>query len=235
MLSISNADIYYGDIQVIHNLSLQVEAGEICALFGRNGAGKTTLIKSCVGIVPVKNGAITYNDVDITNKDTYKICSMGIGFTFQDRCVFPNLSVKEHLSLAETSAFSRKSFNEICDEALDLFPDIKPHLNDKAATLSGGEAQMVKLAMAVVRRPRPRLLLIDEPSTGLSPENVHRFADKIRTLRGETTVVIVEQVIHAAIKIADSYAVLRDGKIIHQDRVCDIEKDEELVQKYILG
>ncbi|MDD5590505.1 MAG: ATP-binding cassette domain-containing protein [Dehalococcoidales bacterium] len=129
----------------------------------------------------------------------------------------------------------RRHFKEICDEALDLFPDIKPHLNDKSATLSGGEAQMVELAMAVVRRPRPRLLLIDEPSTGLSPENVHRFAEKIRTLKGETTVVIVEQVIHAAIKIADKYAVIRDGKILHQDRVCDIEKDEDTVQKCILG
>jgi len=235
MLSVSNVDICYGDIQVIHNLSLRVEEGEICALFGRNGAGKTTLIKSCVGLVPVRAGNIIINGRDITNMEPYKICSQGIGFTFQERCVFPTLSVKEHLALAEASAYSRRDFKEICQEALDLFPDIEPHLNDKAATISGGEAQMVKLAMAIVRRPRPKLLFVDEPSTGLSPENVHRFTNKLRELKGETTIIIVEQVIGAAIKIADSYAVIREGTIIHQDRVCDIDKDEDVVQQCILG
>ena len=167
--------------------------------------------------------------------DPYRICSRGIGFTFQDRCVFPLLSVREHLALAETSAFSRRNLKEICDEALDLFPDIERHLDDKAATLSGGEAQMVKLALATVRRPRPKLLIVDEPSTGLSPENVHRFCNKLRKIKAETTVIIVEQVIKAAIQIADVYAVIRDGKIIHQDRVNDTEKEECIVQKYILG
>ena len=235
MLSVSNVNVYYGDIQVIHNLSLSVTEGEIYALFGRNGAGKTTLIKSCVGLVPVRSGNIIFNDQDITNLEPYKICAQGIGFTFQERCVFPMLSVKEHLALAETSAFSRKYFEQVCREALELFPDIEPHLNDKAATLSGGEAQMVKLALAVLRKPRPKLVLVDEPSTGLSPENVHRFINKLRELKGETTIIIVEQVIRAAIQIADSYAVIRDGAIIHQDRVHDIDKDEAVVQKYILG
>jgi len=235
MLSINNLDVYYDDIQVIHNLSLRAEEGEIYALFGRNGAGKTTLVKSCVGLVPVRAGNITFNNRDITNMEPYKICSLGIGFTFQERCVFPTLSVKEHLALAETSAFSRRNLKEICDEALDLFPEIEPHLNDKAATLSGGEAQMVKLAMAIVRRPKPKLLLVDEPMTGLSAENIHRLTNKLRELKGETTIIIVEQVIRAAIQIADSYAVIRDGAIIHQDRVSSIDKDEEVVQKYILS
>ena len=109
MLSVGNVDIYYGDIQVIHNLSLRVEVGEIYALFGRNGAGKSTLIKSCVGIVPIKAGNIIFNGRDITNMEPYQICSQGIGFTFQERCVFPTLSVKEHLALAEASAYSRRN------------------------------------------------------------------------------------------------------------------------------
>ena len=235
MLSMSNVDIFYGDIQVVYDLSLKVEEGEIFALFGRNGAGKTTLLQSCVGLVPIRAGNITFDTRDITNMEPYKICSLGIGFTFQERCVFPTLSVKEHLALTETSAFSRRNLKEICDEVLDLFPEIEPHLNDKAATLSGGEAQMVKLAMAIVRRPKPKLLLVDEPATGLSPDNVHRLTNKLRELKGETTIIIVEQVIRAAIQIADSYAVIRDGAIIHQDRVSSIDKDEEMVQKYILG
>jgi len=94
---------------------------------------------------------------------------------------------------------------------------------------------MVKLAMAIVRRPKPKLLLVDEPATGLSPDNVHRLTNKLRELKGETTIIIVEQVIRAALQIADSYAVIRDGAIMHQDRVSSIDKDEEAVQKYILS
>lgn len=235
MLSINNLGVYYGDIQVIHNLSLRVEEGEIYGLFGRNGAGKTTLLKSCVGLVPARAGNITFNNRDITNMDPYKICSLGIGFTFQDRCVFPTLSVQEHFALAETGAFSRRNLKEICDEVLDLFPEIEPHLDDKAATLSGGEAQMVKLAMAIVRRPKPKLLLFDEPAIGLSEGNVHRFTNKLRELKGGTTIIIVEQNIRAAMQIADSYAVIREGRIIHQDRVSSIDKDQQVVQKYILS
>jgi len=235
MLSISNVDVFYGDIQVLYNLLLKVEEGEIFALFGRNGAGKTTLLRSCVGLVPVRAGNITFNTRDITNMEPYKICSLGIGFTFQERSVFPTLSIAEHLTLAEASAFNRRNLKEIRNEALDLFPDLEPHLNDRGATLSGGEAQMVKLAMSIVRRPKPKLLLLDEPSTGLSGENIHRLVNKLRELKGKTTILIVEQSIRVALQIADSLAVIRDGAIIYQDRVKSIDKDEEVVQKYILG
>ena len=235
MLSISNVDVFYGDIQVLYNLSLKVEGGEIFALFGRNGAGKTTLLRSCVGLLPVRVGNITFNTRDITNMETYKICSLGVGFTFQERCVFPILSVVEHFALAATSAHNgnRRNLKEIRNEALDLFPDLEPHLNDRGATLSGGEGQMLKLAIAVVRRPK--LLLLDEPSTGLSAQNIHRFANKLRELKGETTIFIAEQSIRVALQIADSFAIVRDGAIIHQDIVKSVDKGEEVVQKYILG
>jgi len=235
MLSVNHIDVYYGDIQVIHDLSFTVEKGEIYSLFGRNGAGKTTTLKSCVNLVKSTAGNITFDEKDITHMEPYEICSLGVGFTFQERCVFPMLSVKEHFSLVDTNTFGTKNVKAICSEAIDIFPDLAPLLDRNAAALSGGEAQMLKLAMVFVRRPLPRLLLLDEPSTGLSPENVIHLSNKLCALKSKTTILIVEQVIGAAIGITDHYAVIRDGVIVHQDKVGDIKKEEEIVQKYILG
>lgn len=235
MLSVSHLDVFYGDIQVIYDLSLTVKKGEIFALFGRNGAGKTTTLKACINLVKTTEGKITFEDKDITRMETYAVCSLGVGFTFQERCVFPVLSVKEHFSMVDRTTFGTRNVKAICSEAVEIFPDLAPLLDRNAAALSGGEAQMLKLAMAVVRKPMPRLLFLDEPSTGLSPENVARFSSKLCGLKGETTIVIVEQVIGAAIGITDHYAVIRDGAVIHQDKVNDIKKEEEVVQKYILG
>ena len=235
MLSVSHLDVYYGDIQVIYDLSFSVEKGEIYSLFGRNGAGKTTTLKSCVNLVKTTAGSIAFNDTDISHMEPHEICSFGVGFTFQERCVFPMLSVREHFSMVDRNVFGTRNVKARCNEAVDIFPDLEQVLDRNAAALSGGEAQMVKLAMAMVRKPMPQLLLLDEPSTGLSPENVIHLSDKLRELKGETTIVIVEQVIGAAIGIADSYAVIRDGAIIHESKVGDIKKEEDIVQKYILG
>jgi ABC-type branched-subunit amino acid transport system ATPase component len=235
MLSVSHVNVYYGDIQVIHDLSFVVEKGEIYALFGRNGAGKTTTLRTCVNLVKSAAGTIMFDNQDITNMRPYEVCSLGVGFTFQERCVFPTLSVMEHFSLVDKNAFGTRNVKTICDEAVDVFPDLKPLLKRNAAALSGGEAQMVKLAMVIVRKPIPKLLLLDEPSTGLSPENVIRFSEKLRERKGQTTIVMVEQAIGAAIGITDKYAVIRDGVIIHVSKVSDIKKEEETVQKYILG
>jgi len=235
MLSVNNIDVYYGDIQVIYNLSFTVNKGEIFSLFGRNGAGKTTTLKSCINLVKTTAGKITFEDKDITHMEPHEVCSFGVGFTFQERCVFPMLSVKEHFSLVDRDSFGTRNVNTICNEAAEIFPDIAPLMDRNAGALSGGEAQMLKLAMVFVRRPLPRLMLLDEPSTGLSPENVTRFSEKLRDLKGKVTIVIVEQVIGAAIGITDHYAVIRDGAVIHQDKVSDVKKEEEVVQKLILG
>ena len=235
MLSVRHVDVYYGDIQVIHDLSFTVEKGEIYAIFGRNGAGKTTTLRSCVNLVKTAAGSIVFDNKDITNMKPYEVCSLGVGFTFQERCVFPTLSVMEHFSLVDKNAFGTRNVKAICDEAVDVFPDLKPLLKRNAAALSGGEAQMVKLAMVIVRKPIPKLLLLDEPSTGLSPENVIRFSDKLRERKGQTTIVMVEQAIGAAIGLTDKYAVIRDGAIIHMSKVIDVKKEEETVQRYILG
>lgn len=233
MLSINNLNVSYGKIQVIHDVSLKVNEGEICALFGRNGAGKTTLLKSCVGLLPITSGSVKFNNTEITNMEPDKVCALGIGFTFQDRLVFPTLSTMEHFKLATTNTFGGKDLDKILNEVLDLFPDLKLHVNDRGVTLSGGEAQMVKLAMAIVRRPK--LLLLDEPLTGLSGKNARSLIDKLRQLKGEMTMLVPEQNVRGGLEMADKFLVIREGAIIYQDTVKSIDKDEQMVRQYILG
>ncbi len=232
MLSINNINVSYGKTQVLYDVSLKVNEGEICAVFGRNGAGKTTLLKSYVGLLPITSGSVEFNNKEITNMEADKVCALGIGFAFQERMVFPTLSVTEHFKLATTNAFNGKNLDKILKEVLDLFPDLKLHINDRGVTLSGGEGQMVKLAMAIVRRPK--LLLLDEPTTGLSGKNVRKLTDKLHELKGEMTVLVAEQNIRSALELADNFFIIKDGAIIHQDTIKGIDKDEELVRKYIL-
>jgi len=235
MLSVNNVDINYGEIQVIYNMSFQVEKGEIYAIFGRNGAGKTTTLHSCVNLVNKKRGNIFFNNIDITHMQPHKICALGIGFTFQERCVFPMLTVREHFSLVDKDVFSTKKVNSICAEAVEIFPDLEPLMDRKASALSGGEAQMVKLAMVLVRKPLPKLLLFDEPSTGFSPGNISKFSDKLNELKGQTTIIIVEQAINYTIGITQRYAIMRDGVIIHESEVKDVQTEEKIVKQYIIG
>ena len=234
MLSVNNVDINYGDIQVIYDMSFQIERGKIFGIFGRNGAGKTTLLHGCVNLLEKKRGKIFFENKDITNMEKHKICSLGIGFTFQERCVFPMLTVKEHFSLVDQSIFNNKRVNIICSEAVEIFPDLKPLMNRKASALSGGEAQMVKIAMVLVKKPLPKLLIFDEPSTGLSPTNILNFSKKINDLKGTTTIMIVEQIINYTIRLVDNYAVMRDGKAIHLSDVKDYRIEEEVIKEYIL-
>lgn len=234
MLSVNNVDINYGDIQVIYEASFQVEKGHIFAIFGRNGAGKTTILHGCLNLVKKKRGHIYFDNIDITNMKKYKICALGIAFTFQDRCVFPMLTVKEHLSLVDQNIFSNKNVNMVCSEAVEIFPDLEPLMNRKASALSGGEAQMLKLTMALVKKPFPKLLIFDEPSTGLSPGNIKRFSKKLYEIKEKTTVIIVEQVIGYTIALANSYIIIRDGVIIHKNIVKDIQNEEKVIKDFIL-
>ena len=185
-----------------------------------------------MGLLPVRTGSISFNNTEVICRETCQICSLGIGFSFQERSVFPTLSVLEHLEMATVNAFNGRNQDEILKEVLELFPDLESRLNDKGATLSGGEGQMVQLAMAIVRRPK--LLLLDEPSAGLSAKNVRNLVNKLRELQGEMTMLIAEQNIRTALDIADNFIILNEGSIIYQDTVKDIDKGEEIVKKYIL-
>ena len=233
MLSIENIDVSYGKVQVLYDISLRVDKGTVCALFGRNGAGKATLLKSYVGLLPISNGITRFQGKDITNMEPSKICSRGVGFVFQERSVFPTLSVLEHFKLSTVNTFGARSLDRVVKEVVDLFPDIEKLLDRKGAALSGGEARMVELAAAIIRRPR--LLLLDEPLAGLSPMNVHRLFNRLRELKEEMTTFVAEQNIRTALESADRFFIIREGALIYQDTVKDVSQGERVVKDHILG
>jgi len=232
MLCLKNINVSYGEAQVLHDVCIEVKEGTICSLFGRNGAGKTTLLKSCVGLLPISNGSVEFKNKEITNMEPDKICANGIGLVFQERQVFPDLLVAEHFRLAAINTLNRKGSDEITKEVLNIFPDLEPHFKKRGDTLSGGEGQMVKLAMGIVRRPK--LLLLDEPSMGLSVKNLYNLINVLRDYKTEMTVFVAEQNIRPALELADSYLIIQDGSIIYQKAVTDIAQDEEIVKEYIL-
>lgn len=233
MLFLKDIDVYYSNVQVLYGISLEVGAGEIFALLGRNGAGKTTLLKSCVGLLPVRNGSIQFQSEEITNFETRKICLRGISFVFQERSVFPELSVLEHIKLAIARGVDGKSLDEALSETVSIFPDLKKRIKARADTLSGGEAQMLEISMAMVREPR--LLILDEPSQGLSLVNIHRFIEWLRVSMGNITVLLSEQNFEVAYELSDSFTVIRDGVVIHQGTKDSIEKGGEMLKKLVLG
>jgi branched-chain amino acid transport system ATP-binding protein len=232
MLCLKNIYASYGQAEVLHGISLQIEGGTVCSLFGRNGAGKTTLLKTIVGLLPISRGSVEFNNEEITKMKTDMICDKGIGLVFQERQVFPDLSVEEHFSLAAMKSPKKRSLDEMKKEVLNIFPDLSSHFKKRGDVLSGGEGQMVKLAMGILRNPK--IILLDEPSIGLSVKNLYKFLNVLNDLRKEMTIFITEQNIRPALEIADSYLIIKDGRIIYQKAVEDIAKDEEIVQKHIL-
>jgi branched-chain amino acid transport system ATP-binding protein len=233
MLFIKDIDVYYSSIQALYGISLEVNEGEIFALLGRNGAGKTTVLKSCVGLLPVQRGSIQFRDEKITNLEPRKICSRGISYVFQERSVFPELSVLEHLKLAISKGVRGKSLEEALTEAVSIFPDLEKRIKASADTLSGGEAQMLEISMALVREPK--LLILDEPSQGLSFINIRRFIDRLRVLKDNMTVFLSEQNIEVALELSDKVAVIRDGMVIHQGTKHNMEKGDQVFKKLVLG
>lgn len=233
MLSVNHIDVYYRSVQVLYDISLEIKKGEIFALLGRNGAGKTTLLQSCVGLLPVRNGSIRFQNEQVKNSESCKVCSRGIGYVFQQRSVFPELSVIEHLRLAITKSFTAKSLDEAVNETITLFPDIGKRLKARGGTLSGGEAQMLEISMALVRKPK--LLLLDEPSQGLSSINIRRFMNKLQGVKGEMTVFLSEQNIRVALELSDDFAVIRDGMIVYEGKGGNVEEGGEIAKKYILS
>ena len=234
MLSIERVSVHYGGIQALFDVSTRVEEGSIVALLGRNGAGKTTLLKSCVGLLRVTSGHIEFHGQQIANMETHKICSLGVGFVFQERSVFPELTVLEHLSLATMKNSHGKRTDQALKESIDLFPDLEKRVKARAGTLSGGEAQMLEIAMALIREPR--LLLLDEPSQGLSNVNLRRLVNRLVELKRATTILLSEQNIQVASEIGDRIVVLRDGSIVYEGTREHVSKGgDQIAKKYIIG
>lgn len=232
MLEIENLEVYYGIIQAIKGISFEVNEGEVVALIGANGAGKTTILHTITGLIPPSCGAIRFEGRDITKTPGYKIVSMGMAHVPEGRRVFSQLSVLQNLKLG---AYTRKDKNEV-EETLEMiykrFPRLKERRNQISGTLSGGEQQMLAMGRALMSHPR--LIVMDEPSMGLSPIYVNEIFDIIREISaGGTTVLLVEQNAKKALSIANQAYVLETGKIVLSGDAKELMNDDSVKKAYL--
>ena len=233
MLEIKDLEVCYGVIRAIKGISFEVNQGEAIALIGANGAGKTTILHTITGLVPAKSGSILFEGKELTKTPAHKIVSMGMAHVPEGRRIFQQLSVLENLKLG---AYTRKDKNEIAQSlkmVYERFPRLEERKNQVAGTLSGGEQQMLAMGRALMSKPR--IILMDEPSMGLSPLLVTEIFDIIKVIsESGTTVLLVEQNAKKALSIADRAYVLETGNITLSGKASDLMNNES-VQKAYLG
>ena len=232
LLEINNLEVHYGVIQALKGISFEVNEGEIIALIGANGAGKTTTLHTISGILQASSGNILYDGKDITKMQAHKIVNLGISQVPEGRRVFAQLSVLENLKLG---AFIRKDKDGIEEDLRNIyerFPRLEERKNQMAGTLSGGEQQMLAMGRALMSRPR--IILMDEPSMGLSPIYVSEIFDIIKSINKDgTTVLLVEQNAKKALSIADRAYVLETGKIALSGDAKDLMNNDTVKKAYL--
>jgi branched-chain amino acid transport system ATP-binding protein len=227
MLRIEDIHTYYGDSYVLQGISLHVPKGSVVALLGRNGMGKTTLIHSVVGFTPPRRGRVLFEGTDVAHLPDYKIALMGIGLVPQGRLIFPSLTVKENLLIG---ARGRGGWN--LEQVYDLFPRLKERERHWGNRLSGGEQQMLAIGRALMTNPT--LLLMDEPTEGLSPVLVQSVADVVLQIKNQGhTILLVEQNLHMALGVADKVHVLSRGQIVYTSTPSELWENEEVKRNYL--
>jgi branched-chain amino acid transport system ATP-binding protein len=227
-LSIGNLHSGYGKKEVLHGISLNIHEKEIVVMIGHNGAGKTTLLKSIFGLVKITSGEVTYNQKAIQGLSPAKIMQAGIVYVPQERNVFPGLTVLENLQVADHIFNHRTSFEKRMEQITGLFPVIRERSSQRAGTLSGGEQKMLALSMALI--VQPKLILLDEPSLGLSPVNVKRFMDTLQHLNKEMdfTIFLIEQNVKQSLRIAHRVYVMKGGQISNEYSGSELMNKEDL-------
>lgn len=232
LLEVKGVDVLYGDVQAVWDVSIHVDEGKIVALVGANGAGKTTLLKTISGITPAKRGDILFSGKSLTRLKPQEVVEIGISHVPEGRRLFSNLTVLENLKLGAYPPRARPLLTKSLERAYDLFPVLKVRTEQKAGSLSGGEQQMLAIARALMAHPD--LLMLDEPSLGLSPLFVRTIFELISTLNDQKiTILLVEQNINQALKIAHQAYVLKTGKIAMNGRGSELLADPEVQKAYI--
>lgn len=231
-LKVEDLQVYYGAINAIKGISFEVEKGEVIALIGANGAGKTTILHTITGLVPAKTGTIQFCDKELTKTPAHKIVSMGMAHVPEGRRIFQNLTVFDNLMMG---AFTRKDKKEIEDSLANVFKRF-PRLDERrtqiAGTLSGGEQQMLAMGRALMSKPS--IILMDEPSMGLSPLYVNEIFDIIKEINASgTTVLLVEQNAKKALSIANRAYVLETGKIVLSGDAKELMNNDQVKKAYL--
>ncbi|TCK05829.1 ABC transporter ATP-binding protein [Marinobacterium mangrovicola] len=233
MLTLRNVNTHYGQIQALHDVSIEVNQGEIVTLIGANGAGKTTLMMTVCGSPQASSGSIEFEGEAIEKQPTSVIMRKGLAVVPEGRRIFPGLTVAENLHMG--AYFSDKAAYEAQrDHVLELFPRLKERYHQRGGTMSGGEQQMLAIGRALMSHPR--LLLLDEPSLGLAPIIIQQIFEIIEQLRDEgVTIFLVEQNAHQALKIADRGYVLENGRVVMSDTGAALLQDDAVSKAYLGG
>ncbi len=234
MLKISGLSVYYGKIQALKEVELEVGKGEIVTLIGANGAGKSTLLKTISGLLLAKTGKINYLDRPIANSPAQSIVKAGISHVPEGRRVFANMSVEENLELGAFMRKDKKEIRQTLEHVYELFPRLFERKKQLSGTLSGGEQQM--LAMGRAMMSKPQLLLLDEPSMGLAPILVQTIFSIIKDINREgTTVLLVEQNANMALSIADRAYVLETGRVVLAGSAEELRESDQIKAAYLGG
>jgi len=228
VLSVQNLEAWYGESHILHGIDFNVSAGEVVTLLGRNGAGKTTTLKSVMGIIGKRTGAIRFNEQEISRASSDRIARMGVAFCPEERGIFASLDVRENLLLPPVVRSGGLSLDQI----FELFPNLKERLNSQGTKLSGGEQQM--LAIARILRTGARFLMLDEPTEGLAPVIIQQIGHTIARLKKEGfTILLVEQNFRFAATVADRYYVVENGKIIDGFANSELQANMDKLHTYL--
>ena len=234
ILELRDVEVSYGKLRALHGVSLRVNRGEVVALLGANGAGKTTTLRAISGLLRPSAGDITYEGGSIAGRRPDIIVRVGIAHSPEERHIWPELSVRENLSLGAYCRRDKKATGEQLESVLARFPRLRERLSQLAGTLSGGEQQMLAIGRALMSGPR--LLLLDEPSLGLSPLMSLEVLGALKHLSEQgITVLIVEQNVHSALSVASRAYVFETGRIIAEDTAANIRNDPDLLRAYLGG
>ncbi len=232
MLAVENLDVFYGDVQALDGVSLEIAEGAIVAIVGANGAGKTTLIRALAGMQRKLRGRITFRGTDISAWSSHRVCDLGIGQVAEGRQVFPTLSVEENLDVGAMLSRARAARAKNRDRVFALFPRLAERARQPAGTLSGGEQQMLAIGRCLMGAPQ--LIMFDEPSLGLAPAIARNVLDTIGALNREgLTCVVVEQNVALSLKLASRAYVLENGRVTLTGTGAELLADDRVRSAYL--
>ena len=232
MLEVKNLDVFYGDVQVLWDVNFEVKQGEIVAMIGANGSGKSTTLATISSLLKPKRGSVTFEGQPLHTRAAHEIISLGIAHVPEARRLFPDMTVEENLLLGALTPEAKKTRPEMLEKVYTLFPRMRERARQAAGTLSGGEQQMAAIGRGLMSKPR--LLMLDEPSLGLSPllvGDIFRVVEEVH--KQGVTVLLVEQNVFKTLTIADRAYVLENGQIVHTGTGQELLNDEHVKKAYL--
>jgi len=232
MLSVAGIDVFYGELQALWKVSLDVQRGGFVTVIGSNGAGKSTLLRTISGLISPRSGSITLEDKAIHKLGPHKVVENGISLIPEGRMLFPRMSVRENLEVGAFTVKSKEHKKESLARVFSLFPRLKERENQLAGTLSGGEQQMLAIGRGLMSEPK--LLMLDEPSLGLAPKSVILIFDVMKKIHDEgVTLLLVEQNVHQALSVAERAYLLETGRMVAEKPAQELLDDEGVRKKYL--